>query len=199
MLALIMAGGLGTRMNLGEKPLLTIGKRPMLSYVISAFEDAGFDILVVVTKKVPMTKNWCRANGIEIYQSEGIGYVEDLINCITDIGEEAPFFSCVSDIPGITPQIINKISGIYDNSGMQACSVWVPQALFNENNCKCNYHEKINDIVCCPVGLNILDGADICNEQEELKVLLNEPALTFNVNTQEELKRAEIYFKTIFS
>lgn len=194
MLALIMAGGLGTRMNLGEKPLVEIAGKPMLSYVISAFERAGYEILVVATKKVPMTKNWCRANGIEIYQTSGTGYVEDLMECIIDIGQSLPFFTCVSDLPGITPDIIENISCLYEKSKLPACSVWVPENLFNQNNCKCNYHEIINNTLCCPVGLNILDGAAISSKQEELKVVLTEPALTFNVNTREELRRAEIYF-----
>jgi adenosylcobinamide-phosphate guanylyltransferase len=190
-----MAGGLGTRLNLGEKPLVTLAEKPMLSYVISAFEDAGCSILVVVTPKVPMTKNWCRANGIETYQSDGTGYVEDLIECILETGEQAPFFSCVSDLPGINKDIIDKTIDLHRKSGKEACSVWVPENLFSKNNCKCSYSEEIEDIVACPVGLNILNGANICNEQEELKVLLNEPCLTFNVNTREELKNAENFFR----
>ena len=39
--ALIMAGGSGSRLNLGEKPLILIGGRPMISYVIDAFLSAG--------------------------------------------------------------------------------------------------------------------------------------------------------------
>lgn len=195
MLAVIMAGGLGTRMNLGEKPLAAIAGRPMLSYVVSAFEDLGCEILVVATNKVPMTKNWCRANGVEFYQSEGAGYVEDLTACIIETGEQSPFFSCVADLPGITSAIIKNVYDKYSDSKKQACSVWVPKALFNKNNCKCLYSETVSNVVSCPVGFNILTGADILNEQDELKILLDEPALTFNVNTPEELKLAELFFK----
>lgn len=194
MLALIMAGGLGTRMNMGEKPLVKVADSPMISYVIAAFDNAGYDVLVVVTRKVPMTKNWCRANSIDFYQSDGAGYVDDMVSCIKEIEETNPFFSCVSDIPGITPEIIHEVHAEYKKQDIQACSVWVPRDLFDENDCKCSYHETINGIISCPVGLNILNGAEIENEQKEFKILLNRPELTFNINTRDELKRAEIFF-----
>ena len=197
MLSLIMAGGLGTRMNMGEKPLVNLAKRPLLSYVVSAFEDAGFGVLVIVTPKVPMTKNWCRANGINTYQSKGCGYMEDLTECVLDIGENLPFFSCVSDLPGINKEIIRETLDLYNKSGMEACSVWAPKILFNDNNCKCSYSEEINGVISCPVGLNILHGANISSEQNELKILFHKSKLTFNVNTREELKSAEKYFRPL--
>ena len=41
MLALILAGGEGARLGMGEKPLVTICGRPMVGYVIEAFTGAG--------------------------------------------------------------------------------------------------------------------------------------------------------------
>ena len=194
MLALIMAGGLGTRMNLGEKPLVTVCGRPMISYVHEAFVDAGLEVLAVVTPKVPMTKNWCRAHGIEFFQAKGIGYVEDLSECALEIDEDMPMFTCVADLPGITSRIIEDVRERWADSGMNACSVWVPKALFMENSIKCQYSESVDGIEACPCGLNIFDGSSPSAPQNELKILLNEPALTFNVNTPEELKAAEEFF-----
>lgn len=194
MLALIMAGGLGTRMNRGEKPLITVCGRPMIDYVRSAFIDAGLEVLAVVTPKVPMTKNWCRAHGIDFFQAQGIGYIEDLNECVTEIGEEMPMFTCVADLPGVTPAIIGEVLDRWSDSGMNACSVWVPKALFLENSIKCQYSEVIDGVEACPSGLNIFDGSNPSAPQDELKLLLNEPALTFNVNTPEELIAAEEFF-----
>ncbi|MFW5638702.1 MAG: NTP transferase domain-containing protein, partial [Methanoculleus sp.] len=78
MLALIMAGGKGSRLRMGEKPLVTICARPMLSYVIDAFEAAGHEVVVVASHRTPYTKNWCRARGVTLYEAEGLGYVEDI-------------------------------------------------------------------------------------------------------------------------
>nr|WP_245323382.1 NTP transferase domain-containing protein [Methanomicrobium sp. W14] len=184
-------------MNLGEKPLVTVLGRPMISYVISAFMDAGYEILVVVSQNVPMTRNWCRANNIDFYQSKGNGYIEDLVDCITEIGVTTPFFTCVADVPGIRSVDIERIRDLYEKSDLPACSVWVPKIYFSENNCKCSYYETVDGVVCCPAGVNVLDGKNIAGEQEELKVLLDEPALAFNVNTREELLQAENYFKKV--
>ncbi|MBQ4415019.1 MAG: 5-deoxyadenosylcobinamide phosphate nucleotidyltransferase, partial [Methanomicrobium sp.] len=58
----------------------------------------------------------------------------------------------------------------------------------------CQYSESVDGIEACPCGLNIFDGSSPSVPQNELKILLNEPALTFNVNTPEELIAAEEFF-----
>ena len=59
--ALIMAGGAGSRINLGEKPLVTVCGRPMIAYILDAFIKAGIYPVVATSSKTPMTMNWCRA------------------------------------------------------------------------------------------------------------------------------------------
>ncbi|WOF15973.1 NTP transferase domain-containing protein [Methanoplanus sp. FWC-SCC4] len=194
MLSVIMAGGKGSRLSLGEKPLVKIAGTPMLSYVISAFQRANCDILVIASPAVPMTINWCRANGIDYYKSRGTGYVEDLIECITETGEKSPFFSCVSDLPGIKPLHIEYVWEKYLMSGKEACSVWVPRSLFLSNGCTCSYSEEIDGINACPVGLNILNGENIENEQKEYKIVLNESSLAYNINTKEDFEKVSLYF-----
>lgn len=73
MLALIMAGGQGSRLRMGEKPLVTICGRPMLSYVIDAFESAGHEVIVVASHRTPYTRNWCRARGLLFMRRKGSG------------------------------------------------------------------------------------------------------------------------------
>ena len=87
MLALIMAGGRGTRLRMGEKPLVTICGRPMLSYVTDAFVAAGHEVVVVASYRTPFTKNWCRAQGIALYEAEGLGYIEDINAAAADLEE----------------------------------------------------------------------------------------------------------------
>ena len=57
MRALIMAGGAGSRLNLGEKPLILINNRPMLGYVTDAFLLAGCNVVVATLARIPMTRN----------------------------------------------------------------------------------------------------------------------------------------------
>ena len=191
MRALIMAGGAGSRLNLGEKPLVMCGGRPMISYVVDAFCDAGYDPVVAVTSRTPMTQNWCRAHEITFCKAMGKGYIEDMVEVVTTLEETHPLFVSVSDIPCITPTILRTIHEHYTDSGKDACSTWVLASLmlndFNEAVC----HEKIDDFMACPVGVNILRGDRIKEPQDELQLLLSDPRLAMNVNTRADLIRAE--------
>jgi len=195
MYALIMAGGSGSRLNRGEKPLISICGRPMISYVIDAFCAMGFDPVVAASSKTPMTMNWCRAQGIAFCKAEGRGYIEDMISAVESLDEQRPLFVCVSDIPCITANVIRQIADTYHMSGKDACSSWVPADLVQSCRGEILYKEKINGIEACPVGINILRGDLILQPQEELQILLRDPGLALNVNTRADLAKAEEFIK----
>lgn len=195
--AVIMAGGMGSRLNRGEKPLVLICGRPMLSYITDAFLAAGFEPVVAASTKTPMTINWCRANGIAYCRSEGCGYVEDMISIVQTLDDQHPLFISVSDIPCISPEIIRHIADSYHESGKDACSAWVPANLVHACRGSMPYKEQVSGVEACPAGVNILRGGLIEQPQDEVQVLLNEPALALNVNTYEDLLRAEDYLRRI--
>ncbi|NLM29725.1 MAG: NTP transferase domain-containing protein [Methanomicrobiales archaeon] len=194
MLALIMAGGQGLRLRMGEKPLVTICERPMLSYVIDAFEGAGHEVIVVASYRTPFTRNWCRARGITLYEAEGLGYIEDIQAAAEDLGEEGrPLFTCVSDLPCLVPGIITGIEEAWRRAGTPACSTWVPRDLCEEQGCRTQYTEMIDGTPACPAGINILTAGDLEGAQEELQLLLHDRRLVFNINTREELLLVQKY------
>jgi adenosylcobinamide-phosphate guanylyltransferase len=195
--ALIMAGGMGSRLERGEKPLILVRGKPMIAYVIDAFSTAGIIPVVATSQKTPMTMNWCRAQGIAFCKTEGKGYVEDMIGAVQALDNQQPLFICVADIPCITPRIIQHIADSYSEAGKDACSVWVPATLVRACRGGMPYREHICGIEACPVGINILRGDLIEQPQEELQVLLNEPCLSLNVNTPEDLARAEDFLQQI--
>jgi len=192
MLALIMAGGTGSRLNLGEKPLVTIAGHPMIAYVIRAFEMYGCHIVVVASPKTPMTQNWCRVSGIDLYCSEGNGFVEDMVDAVSAIGEQQPVFVSVSDLPCLHAGILTAIQSAYATSKKEACSSWVPLSLVR-NHRDVLYRENIDGIEACPCGVNILRGDKIADPQDELRLLLHEPRLAYNVNTRTDLALADAY------
>ena len=190
-----MAGGAGSRLNLGEKPLIRICGRPMISYLIDAFEAAGCKPVVAASNRTPMTLNWCRAHGIEFCNTDGGGYVEDMVSAVGMLEEKSPLFVSASDLPCITPDIIHTITNTYRSSGKDACSVWVPETLVTSCREGMPYREEIQGITACPAGINILKGALIAQPQDELQLLLEDSRLALNVNTTEDLARAEIFIK----
>jgi adenosylcobinamide-phosphate guanylyltransferase len=187
MLALIMAGGSGSRLDLGEKPLVTIGGRVMIARVIDAFVAAGHEPVVVLSPRTPYTHNWCRAQGIAHLTAPGRGYVEDLVHAVESLEEDKPLFTCVSDLPCLTPEILREVSTRYRDSGKDACSVWVPRDLVLGEGCRSLYLEAIGGIEACPAGINILRGDRISKVQDELQIVIRSRRLAFNINTREEL------------
>lgn len=196
MRALIMAGGAGSRLGHGEKPLILICNRPMISFIIDTFHSAGCDPVVAVSPNTPMTANWCRAHDIPLVRTEGLGYVEDTSQAILALGEEHPLFISVSDIPGIAADIVTTIRKTYDSCEKDALSTWIPAARVISGRGGMPYHEFVNGIDSCPAGINIIRGNSAGSEQDEFALLLDDPRLALNVNTPEDRSYAESFLLT---
>jgi adenosylcobinamide-phosphate guanylyltransferase len=160
----------------------------MIGYVIDAFEKAGHEVVVVSSPKTPFTRNWCTANGIPFFAARGQGYVADIVEAVEDIGETGPLFTCVSDLPCISPVIITHIGQEYAKSKKDACSTWVPLSICRHYNCRTSYVETIGGTEVCPAGINILCGERIAEEQDEHRIVINDRRIAFNVNTKEDLE-----------
>jgi adenosylcobinamide-phosphate guanylyltransferase len=172
---------------MGEKPLVTICGRPMLRYVIDAFECAGCEVVVVISSKTPYIRNWCTAQGVVYYQAAGSGYVADIVEAVEELEEKGPVFISVADLPCLTPTIVDRVRASYQACGKPACSAWIPERLCRAFDCRAEYRETVQGVCACPAGINILTGSIIAGPQEEARFLLEEPRLAFNVNTREEL------------
>jgi adenosylcobinamide-phosphate guanylyltransferase len=195
MLALILAGGCGNRLELGEKPLVTIRGKPMLEYVIQAFSEEGHELVVVTSEKTPFTRNWCRGRGIQQITASGTGYIDDIAEAVQVLEEKDPFFTCVADLPCINRVIIREVELRYRESGKEACSVWVPLDLANRSGCRSSYSCCIDGSTACPAGINILRGDLIDRPQEEIQILIPDIRLAYNINTREELDIVRSLFK----
>ncbi|NMB77873.1 MAG: NTP transferase domain-containing protein [Methanomicrobiales archaeon] len=193
MRALILAGGAGSRLNRGEKPLVTVGGQPMIRYVAEAFRKAGCEPVVVGSSKTPMTMNWCRAQGIPAIRAPGEGFIDDMIIAVTSLEETGPVLISVCDIPCITPEIIRQIIGSYESCEKEALSTWVPARLVTTCRGSMPYREVVGGTDACPCGVNILRGRNIEEEQDEFRLLLDEPRLALNINTPADLERAGLF------
>ena len=197
MLALILAGGEGSRLRLGEKALVMVHDRPMISWVLDAFIEAGCEPVVVTSYKTPFTRNWCRANNVEFIDTQGTGYIEDLCEAVEISGEDGPLFTSAADIPCLTADIIGQILDAYHASGKSACSTWVPLTLCERYRMQPRYREEINGVAAAPCAVNIFMGSLVAEVQDELCLLLDEPGLAFNINTREELAVLEREFCSV--
>jgi adenosylcobinamide-phosphate guanylyltransferase len=194
MLALVMAGGKGSRLMMGEKALVRLCDRPLIDYVLTTLEKAGFDPLVVTTPRTPYTANYCRMKGVDQICTEGVGYIEDIAEAIELTAEDGPVLIVCVDTPGLCIEHLDTILSTYYASGKDACSVWIPARLIQNSGCSATYTQMIEGIPAVPAGINILLGERINEEQDETTILIEDPALAFNINTQTELKIAESFF-----
>jgi len=181
-----MAGGAGSRLEMGEKPLVGLSGKPMLQYVTDAFVDAGHEILIVTSDLVPMTRNWCRAGGYDMYNARGLGYIEDLFECIRETSVSGPVFSCVSDLPGLTSDVITEVLDRYLAEGKPALSVWIPEKYFSDAGCIPSYVESVDGCPACPVGLNIINASIADTAQDEFRFVMGRPELAYNVNCRKD-------------
>ncbi|MDD1685928.1 NTP transferase domain-containing protein [Methanoregula sp.] len=195
MRALIMAGGAGSRLNSGEKPLILIHGQPMIAYVIRAFEKAGCEPVVAASPKTPMTVNWCHAHGVAVCRAEGKGFVDDMVHAVQFLEEEDPLFVSVSDIPCVTSDIVRSVMESYHSAGTDALSTWIPANLVKSCRGGMPYRECINGIESCPAGINILRADRIDKVQDEYALLLDDPCLALNVNTPADRAAAETFMR----
>ena len=80
MIGLVMAGGKGTRMNLDNEKLLLKYKKSIILHVTESLKDSNCfsKILALTSSNSPKTKKLLQENNIEIFNTNGIGYAEDL-------------------------------------------------------------------------------------------------------------------------
>lgn len=189
-----MAGGQGSRLKMGEKGLVRLGDRPLIEYVLTTLENSYFEPLVITTPRTPYTANYCRVRGVDQITTEGIGYIEDVAEAVQLAGEDGPVLIICVDTPGLRTDHLDHILSTYNNAEKDACSVWVPVIRAQELGCIVQYTQLIAGIPASPAGINILLGERIGLVQEETEILIDDPALALNINTQSELHIAETFF-----
>jgi adenosylcobinamide-phosphate guanylyltransferase len=194
MLGLILAGGRGTRYGVGEKPLALCGGRPMIERVVKALQDAGLEIVVVSSPCTPFTQNWCRAHDLLCVCTAGAGYIEDLAEAARLLELDEPFLCVSADLPCLTADLVRAILAAYGTQSLPALSVWVP---VGDEPVDSPCIEEIDGTRAVPAGINLLDGARMGAPQDEARLLLDDPRLRHNVNTQDALAAAEAFLASM--
>lgn len=189
-IALVMAGGKGTRMNSDhEKPLTMVRGKPLIHYVLGALQDALLvdRIFVATSPQTHETKLFVKdlsadENEISVLSTPGAGYIEDLSYALSrdDFANET-ILTITSDLPLITGKIIDQVLEEYQKSSKPAMSVLVPVEIFCEHGLKPSLVLEKG----VPSGLNILRGKD--TQQDEEVLVLGKIELALNINSPEDI------------
>lgn len=189
MMALVMAGGRGTRLGMDfEKPLLEVAGRPMIDHVLETLESAGDvdDILVVTSPHTPMTEDHVRGR-YPTFRTAGEGYVEDLREVLSHLegSYQGPLLVINSDLPLVRPSTIDWIISEYHSCPEPAMCVAVPEDLCRRHGL--DFSGALDGLVPC--GVNILMSKNRVQEQRILEASMLE--LAVNINSCRDLKVLE--------
>jgi adenosylcobinamide-phosphate guanylyltransferase len=194
--AFVMAGGFGQRLGMGEKPCVELLGKPLISYVIDTLRAAKEidKVFVAVSPVTPKTEIMLqeRYNGeVRVIRTFGGNYVGDMIFAVETAQTTGPVMVIMSDLPLINSELIDFVIENYREAGTPALSVYVPINVCKGIGIRPDTVFNKDGKLIVPVGINILDGSQIRNEQEDFNLILENPKLAINVNTVEDLQRCK--------
>jgi len=196
--AVVMAGGPGNRLGMGEKPLIDLCGKPMISYVLDALRQSERvdEIFVATSPHTPRTREYLGREGVRAVKTKGIGYVSDLVEAAETIGLESPFLIVMSDLPLLSARLVDEVVDAYRRANEPALSVYVPISVCREVGVHPNTVFAKDGRMVVPSGVNVLDGRLIREEQEEHALVVDYKELAVNVNTIGDLRICEKFLTT---
>ncbi len=190
MIAAVMCGGLGSRLNSDiEKPLTKLGGRMFVEYVLKALLDSGIfsRIVAVASPNTPKTRQFLASSGIEIIDSAGDGYSSDLSTLLAKLAPDKVLV-VPSDTPLLSPAIIKEIvRQALREPGYPAVSIVLDKSFVQELGVK----PSVVVDEYCHSGITVFDTKQIGPHMTERYVKINLVEIAVNVNTKEEKDLAE--------
>jgi GTP:adenosylcobinamide-phosphate guanylyltransferase len=180
--ALIMAGGRATRFGAEvEKALLEVGGRSLLERAVRTLRsDLLSGIHVVVSHHTPRTTERAREMGVEVIETRGLGYHQDLLELLDKIDDA--FLTLNVDVPFIREHHVVRILEAFDGRSIAAAT---PTTSALTEPREESVGNNATGMSIAWVGLNI-----VTREPETEVILLDDPLLAVNVNDEDDLKLA---------
>jgi len=172
MLTLLLCGGRGTRLGIGEKPLFEVCGKKLVDHSLLQYEN--FPVVAVTSPHTPMTEKYLREHGVEVFRAKGVGFIEDYSEAIIELSIQEPVIVASADIVYLK-DVATEIVEAYLKTTKRALTVLM------EGN---------------PVGVNIIDALFL-NEWQEEEIYSIEKDCVVNVNTVEDAARAERLWATM--
>ncbi len=191
--AILMAGGMGTRLKVPEeKPLFKLHDKPLIKYVIDNLNASKLidEIVIAVSPNTGKTTEYLRSldGNFKILDTSGKDYLKDL-SYILDYFEKNSKKDILlfinADLPFISTETIDYVLDYYLKSDKDALSVLVPVEVYE--NLGLEYSYEFDGKV--PSGLNILRSENII--QDENQLVLSKVELALNINTIPDSEIAE--------
>ena len=187
MIGLIMAGGKGTRMNLDTEKLLLKYKKPVIIHVVDSLNDSKCfsQILALTSSNSPNTKKLLQENNIDVFDTSGIGYVEDLTLVLQSRNDSILVTS--GDLPLLDEEIIRKIVKNY-NPEKTWTSILVTTKFLSTLGLNSNYSILHNNQKCNYTGISLINANKIKSSEnlDENYIIIDDKRIAFNLNTKKD-------------
>jgi len=190
LIAAIMCGGRATRMQAGtEKPLLKVGNIPMIERVLSALAGSGIfgRVVAAVSPNTLKTREFLGSKGIEVIETAGEGYPQDLSWLLLKLKPEKVMV-VPADVPLLDAQAVSGIVDAAEGKQEPAISI-VLEKEFVEN---LGVKPSVVFGRYCHSGITVFDTIRVVGHTvQERYVVMNRKEIALNVNTKEEWELAE--------
>jgi len=187
MIGIIMAGGKGSRMKLPGEKLLLKYKKPIILLVNEALcdSDCFSKIIFVTSPNSPKTKKLLQENNYKIFDTSGMGYVEDL-NLVLKSLNDCVFITS-ADLPLLDSEIIKKIVNLYDLNNTWT-TILVTKKFLESLGFSSDYNITFENQICNYTGISMINSKKISNLEniEENFVIVDDKRIGFNVNTKQD-------------
>ena len=187
MIGIIMAGGKGSRMKLAEEKLLLKYKKPIILRVNEALcdSDCFSKIIFITSPNSPKTKKLLQENNYEIFETSGMGYVEDLNLVLKSLNDSV--FITSADLPLLDSEIIKKIVNLYSLNNPWT-TILVTKFFLESLGISSDYDITFENQICNYTGISMINSKKISNLEniEENFVIVDDKRIGFNVNTKQD-------------
>jgi adenosylcobinamide-phosphate guanylyltransferase len=187
MIGIIMAGGKGSRMKLAEEKLLLKYKKPIILRVNEALcdSDCFSKIIFITSPNSPKTKKLLQENNYEIFDTSGMGYVEDLNLVLKSLNDSV--FITSADLPLLDSEIIKKIVNLYSLNNTWT-TILVTKIFLESLGISSDYDITFENKICNYTGISMINSKKISNLEniEENFVIVDDKRIAFNVNTKQD-------------
>ena len=182
-----MAGGKGSRMKLSEEKLLLKYKKPIILQVAEALTTSNCfsKIIFTTSQNSPRTKQFLQKNNYEIFDTFGIGYVEDLNLVLKSLNDSV--FITSADLPLLDSEIITKIVNFYNPNNV-CTTILVTKKFLELLGMSSDYGITFDNQICNYSGISMINSNKISTLEniEEKFVIVDDKRIGFNVNTKQD-------------
>jgi len=186
MIALVMAGGKGTRMNFTKEKLLLEYEKPIVLRVIDALKNSECfsKILVTTSKNSPKTKEMLQELDVQVIDTPGTGYTEDLNLVLQSLSDQVLVVS--GDLALLDYAVIRKI--VEKKTDAIWMSFLVTRDFLESLGLSSEYTTKFDGKECIYTGISLVDAEKISDFKsvEEHFLIINDKKIAFNLNTQDD-------------